>query len=95
MGDPRSVGLEAETEELAVAVVARRRVLDREGREVAPGEGDAAEEVGAKSHQPRDPGLRPVGPDRLHPHQLAEERAGQELAGVEGFGIGHEGPLHS
>ena len=85
VGDAQGVGLEAESQEAAVAVEGGSGVGDRELSEVVGGEGDLAELLGLLAHQANRPEAGAFGTDRDDAHGLVEQRAREDLAVSDGF----------
>ena len=79
VGDTERVRLNADPEDLSVAVVSEMGLLDLELLEVGGGEGYLAEASSVESAQANDPRAGAGLLIRLHPHRLAEERAGDDL----------------
>src|SRR5262249_24936172 len=82
VGDAERVRLDAEPQELAVAVKPAGRITDLELAEVLGGERNLAEAFGLQPDQARNPGGS-GGTDRFHPHRLVEERTGQDQPWLE------------
>ncbi len=79
IGDAERVRLDADAEDLPVAVVSELGLLDLELGEVGSGEGDPSEFFGADAAETDHPCAGAALANRLHPHRLAEERAADDL----------------
>ena len=65
---------------MPIAIVALRRVLNREGFEIRSGECDLSELFGLKPDKPKDPAFRAVRRDGFDTHRLVKKWAGEDLA---------------
>src|SRR5262249_13406609 len=80
VGNPEGVGLDSESQELAVAVVGQRGVLDLETSQLSARQRDAPELLALQSDQPHRPAIGTARANSLHPHRFAEERPRYHLA---------------
>ena len=76
--------MQAEPQELPVAVESGLRVQDGQRLDVLGRQRDVAESLRLRADQSRDPGSVPRRADGLDAHRLAEQRAFEDLADMDG-----------
>ena len=81
---PHQRGLIAPPFSRSVAVVGEGGIGDGQVGEVERGQRDAAKLLRLEADEARDPGVGSVGTNALHPHRLAEQRAGEDLSFMDG-----------
>ena len=74
VGDAECVGLEAESQQAAIAVEGVPGVQNGEVCKICGGQRDSAEALGLHPDEPHDPACGSVRLDSLNPHRLAEKR---------------------
>jgi hypothetical protein len=70
VGDPQGVSLQAESEEVAVAVERGDGLLDLEGRQIVIRQSDAAKPLGTNADQPDTPAVRVTSASRSTTRRL-------------------------
>jgi hypothetical protein len=76
--------LQSEAQQAPIAIEGLPGVKDGEVIEVLGGQGDLSELLGLHTDEADDPARWPIRLNSLNSHGLAEERAGEQLAGIEG-----------